>query len=295
MREEAERRDVEVDKNKLDAVRFLPITFIAGAKGSTRTITLLPGDSFRDFDRAPEMVVVPPGAFWMGSREGEGRIAENPKHLVTIPKALAVGKYLISFDEWETPISEAISLGGRAAYESSSLPDDEGWGRGPRPVINVGWGDAQGYISWLNSKVDGQPYRLLSEAEWEYACRADSDSAYCFGDDERMLGAFAWFGANSGNKTHRVGEKQANRFGLYDMHGNVWEWCEDVWNKDYNDKPDELNTCAGPRSDGSNRYCRVLRGASWVSDASRLRSAARLWSISSSRFIGFRVARTIIP
>ena len=102
--------------------------------------------------------------------------------------------------------------------------------------MNVSWDDIRLYLIWL-SKITGNTYRLLSEAEWEYAARAGSQSIYSFGDDEKELGRYAWFEENSGEKTHPVGEKLPNAFGLHDMHGNVWEWMQDCWNENYNEAP----------------------------------------------------------
>ena len=147
------------------------------------------GDSFRDFDRAGDGC----GAgrrVLDGSKDGEGDDDERPRHKVTISQAFAVGKYPVTFDEWDA----AVAAGG-----VSHKPGDQGWGRGRRPVINVTWNDAKAYIRWLSGKT-GQPYRLLSEAEWEYACRAGSETAYSFGDNESDLGRHAWYSSNSGAK-----------------------------------------------------------------------------------------------
>jgi formylglycine-generating enzyme required for sulfatase activity len=130
----------------------------------------------------------------------------------------------------------------------------------------------------------------LSEAEWGYACRAGSTAAYCFGDSEGELGRYAWYTANSGYQTHPVGEKAPNAFGLYDMHGNVWEWCEDAWHNSYQDKPERLKANAGAWTTGSSGS-RVLRGGSWLSNPQDLRAAYRSNSfpVDRSYYIGFRV------
>jgi formylglycine-generating enzyme required for sulfatase activity len=247
---------------------------------------LKPGESFRDLDAGPEMVIIPAGEFWMGSRDNEGGAYERPLHKVTIPRAFAVGKYPVTFAEWDA----AFAVGG-----VKQNPADNGWGRGRMPVINVSWDDAQAYIKWLSDKT-GQPYRLLSEAEWEYACRAGTATAYSFGDGESDLNRYAWNLSNSGGKTHLVGEKPANCFGLYDMHGNIREWCEDTWHGNYSGKPNDLKATGGPWIVGGDR-ARVARGASWNYSPSFHRAAGRLngYPEYRSNDYGLRLARTLNP
>ena len=218
----------------------------------------------------------------MGSKDGEGEEKERPRHKVTISQAFAVGKYPVTFDEWDA----AVAAGG-----FKHKPDDYGLGRGRRPVINASWIDARTYIKWLSDKT-GQFYRLLGEAEWEYACRAGSETAYSSGDNESDLGRHAWYSSNSGGKTHPVGEKAANGFGLYDMHGNVWEWCEDCWNGNYHNAPAD-----GSAWTTGDSGWHVLRGGSWYIDPRDARGAARLRYISDfhSIDVGLRVARTLNP
>ena len=236
----------------------------ASRASGKRKLGLKPGKSFRDFDAGPEMVVVPGGTFMMGSEDGVG--GDYQRHKVTISQAFAVGKYPVTFDEWDA----AVAAGG-----VSHKPGDRGWGRGRRPVIDVSWDDAKAYIKWLSGKT-GQPYRLLSEAEWEYACRNESD-----------LGRHAWYSSNAGGETHPVGEKAANGFGLHDMHGNVWEWCEDPWNGNYNGAPDDGSAWTTGGSGG-----RVLRGGSWNDSPRDLRAACRSYYYPQGRCgaFGFRVA-----
>jgi formylglycine-generating enzyme required for sulfatase activity len=234
-------------------------------------------ETFKDADFTPEMVVVPAGEFWMGSKDGEGYDSERPRHKVTIPKPFAVGCYAVTFDEWDA----AVAAGG-VTYK----PSDQGWGRGRRPVINVNWNDAHAYIEWLSSKT-GKRYRLLSETEWEYCCRAGTPPPYSFGGKESDLDRYAWYSANSGYKTHPVGEKLPNEWGLHDMHGNVWEWCEDWWHGDYHNAPGDGSAWTTPGSG-----YRVLRGGSWLYSPQVLRAARRSDITPDFRInnIGFRVA-----
>ncbi|MGO9484055.1 MAG: SUMF1/EgtB/PvdO family nonheme iron enzyme [Rhodomicrobium sp.] len=260
---------------RLQALGFLRVP--SQKEGKPHTLWLKPGESFRDLDTAPEMVIVPAGEFWMGSKDGEGSDSERPRHKVTIPRPFAVGRYAVTFDEWDA---------ARAAGGVSHNPSDQGWGRGRRPVINVNWDDAQAYIKWLSSKT-AQPYRLLSEAEWEYCCRAGTETPYSFGGKESDLDRYAWYSANSGSKTHPVGEKLPNEWGLHDMHGNVWEWCEDCWNGNYHNAPGDGSAWTTP----GGTY-RVLRGGSWGNYPQVLRAAYRVSIYPDSRnyVYGFRVA-----
>lgn len=250
------------------------------------------GEVFRDrftsgSGQGPEMVVLPPGTSVFGDAPREQTYTPPPRPTVRIGYRLAVGRYEVTFAEWD-----ACGLDGGC---NNYRPDDRGWGRGNRPVINVSWNDAQAYVTWLNRKtgLTGSPYRyrLLSEAEWEYAARAGSTTAYSFGDDAGQLGAHAWFEANSNYRTQPVGGRRPNAFGLYDMHGNVFERVEDCWIGHY----------AVALSDGSANTIgdcsnRVIRGGSWGSSGARsLRSASRERSEPGARHVssGFRLARTL--
>jgi formylglycine-generating enzyme required for sulfatase activity len=220
----------------------------------------------------PEMVWLSGGTFTMGDENISD--AEKPVHQVTL-NHFSVGKYPVTFEEYDQFCDDT----GR------EKPDDQGWGRGRRPVINVSWDEAVEYCKWLN-KQTGQDYRLLTEAQWEFACRAGSENAYCFGDDEQQLGEYAWYWDNSEKKTHPVGEKQPNAWGLCDLHGNVWEWVQD-WYGDYPSEPQ--SDPSGPESGSA----RVIRGGSWSGDAGDCRSAIRYWfdpGIRGSN-LGFRLAR----
>ena len=167
---------------------------------------------------AGEMVLIPGGAFRMGDLNGGGDIDETPVHSVTVP-AFKLGKYEVTFAQWDACVAD----GGCNGYS----PDDEGWGRGSRPVIHVTWDDAQSFISWLNAETGGN-YRLPSEAEWEYAARAGSATKYSWGDDigENRANCSKSCGDRWAN-TAPVGSFSANAWGLHDMHGNIEEWVQD--------------------------------------------------------------------
>ena len=222
----------------------------------------------------------------MGAKDSEGYASERPRHEVTIPNAFAIGRFAVTFQEWDT---------ARAADVVKPKPPGEGWGRGEHPVTYVSWDEAQTYVSWLY-RVTGKPYRLLSEAEWEYACRAGTETAYSFGESITKTQAQYqddWLDVTS--STVEVGSFTANAFGLYDMHGNVREWSEDRWHKSYAHKPESLKQTGGAWRTGRSRR-RVLRGGSYFIDPRFLRSANR--SINDAEYrgidIGFRVARAIL-
>jgi len=270
------------------------------------------GAIFQDAPFGPEMVVLPAGTFVMGSGDGETPVEmldgsrgdvlskqegrkedEGPPHEVAIPRPFAVGRFAVTFAEWDA--AQADPDWQRVTGLEPRKPDDRGWGRGSRPVISVSWDDAQAYAKWLSEKT-GKTYRLLSEAEWEYAARAGTQSRYWFGDDDSRLGEHAWFSGNSGGRTHPFGEKPANAWGLHDMHGNVWEWVADCWNASYADKPDSLKVSGAAWATGDGSF-RVLRGGSWFSLPQFLRSASRGRSSRYNRsdLNGFRLARTLTP
>jgi formylglycine-generating enzyme required for sulfatase activity len=245
------------------------------------------GDSFRECAKAcPEMVVVPAGEFMMGSPAGETDHYDNedPLHRVAIPRPLAVSKFEITFEQWDA----CVALGNCPQVSESNM------GRGMQPVINVSWDQAQQYVIWL-SNMTARSYRLLSEAEWEYAARAGTATAYSWGDE---------LGKNNANcngcgsewdsrRTAPVGSFVPNQFGLYDMHGNVWEWVEDCLHTNYEGAPNDASAWIG-QGDCNNR---VIRGGSWIAYPVGLRSALRFWFPANDHGndLGFRVARTLNP
>jgi hypothetical protein len=153
------------------------------------------------------------------------------------------------------------------------------------PVESVSWNDAQAFCQKLSEKT-GKKYRLPSEAEWEYACRAGSQTRYYFGDNAELLGQYAWYRYNSASKTHPVGQKKPNNWGLYDMHGNVWEWCEDGWHENYQNAPKD---CSAWNDNHSQTNRRVLRGGSWYYSLRYCRSACRRSFGSRINSYGFRI------
>jgi formylglycine-generating enzyme required for sulfatase activity len=187
---------------------------------------------------------------------------------VTISQPFYLGSHPVTQAQWEAVMGSNPSRFG---------------GKPEHPVEGVSWDEVQQFLQRLNARRDGNIYRLPSEAQWEYACRAGSTGAYCFGDDEEQLGAYAWYDDNSGGMTHPVGQKQPNAWGLYDMHGNVWEWVQD-WHGPYT--AESVTDPSGPTT-GAHR---VVRGGGWGRPAQGARSADRLWDRPGNRLVslGFR-------
>ena len=262
-----------VSMAKVNIARLSPVSAPSVA---ARTTSRQPGTTFKDCPDCPEMVVIPAGAFLMGSKADpfastQPSENEQPQYQVTI-KSFAIGKYEVTQEQWYAVMGTLPSR-----FKGRTLP-----------VEQVTWGDAQEFVKKLSAKT-GKNYRLPSEAEWEYAARAGSQAAYSFGDNVGELGRYAWFDENSVWKTHPVGEKLPNAFGLYDMYGNVSEWVQDCWNGNYHSAPTDGR--AWTTGDCSQR---VVRGGSWYYDPPLLRSAFRSRYSSALRFynLGFRVART---
>ena len=221
------------------------------------------------------MVVIPAGDFWMGSPDSEAdREDDERRHRVAV-SAFAVGQTEVTFAEYD----QFCAATGR------DKPNDAGWGRGTRPVINVSWNDAVAYAEWL-SRETAQPYRLPTEAEWEYACRGGvAGERYCGGND---VGRLAWYVENSGDQTHPVGQKAANGFNLYDMSGNVSEWICSLYEGEY--RGAEVK-CIEKGTYG----LLAMRGGSWGYRPAWVRSALRYRGLPAFRFnfVGFRLARSL--
>jgi formylglycine-generating enzyme required for sulfatase activity len=299
-----------------------------------------PGSVFRDCPDCPEMVVVPAGSFTMGSSAEErswaashgsslGSVAdEAPQHRVSLP-SFALGKYDVTRREYaafvhETEYPAGDGCGsGRAIFKWEKDPkltwDNPGFKQtGRDPVVCVSWQDAKAYVAWVNGKLrkkssastDG-PYRLPSEAEWEYAARAGTATKFYWGDDDAAAPDHAWFNANSGcqnikglfcdhGQTHPVGAKPPNAFGLHDMAGNVWQWTEDCYDNSYAGTPadgraNDIPSIDVKANDSRGKCLRVDRGGSWMFPAWLLRPATRQRDPAEYRndIMSFRVARSL--
>ena len=310
---------------------YRELTQIIHVTGDTRerielaVIPWKPKDTFVDTlitgGEGPEMVVIPAGRFRMGDLASVGDDNEKPVHEVMIRQSFALSKYEITFAQWDACVAD----GGCNGYR----PDDEGWGRGSRPVINVNWEDAQSYVDWLSARTavtvtvtsmddsaqeymdwlparTNQVYRLPSEAEWEYAVRAGTTTIYHFGDDKFKLCRYANhidmitdYGVGNtacsdgdANRTAEVGQYQPNTFNLYDMLGNVGEWVQDCWNGSYDGAPS--NDMAWEQG---NCEKHVMRGGTWSHSPRELRAAYRYGVTTGIRSgnLGFRVVRTLTP
>ena len=254
---------------------------------------LKPGNSFKECSTAtdcPEMIVVPAGGFMMGSPATEqGRYDnEGPQHAVTIAKPFAVSKFDVTFADWDI----CVSVGGCQEVSVDGVSADK-TGLGTLPVINVSWEEAQQYVAWF-SKMTNQSYRLLTEAEWEYAARAGTTTAYPWGDEIGTGNAncVGCGGQGDNQKILPVGSFKPNAFGLYDVVGNVWQWVEDCDHGDYNGAPTD-----GSAWNSGDCNLRVVRGGAWNNAPRPLRSAVRFSHspVSRLRNLGFRIGRTLAP
>jgi formylglycine-generating enzyme required for sulfatase activity len=270
---------------------------------------LKPKDTFRECENCPEMVVVPAGAFTMGSPQSEsGRyVDEGPQHAVTIGEPFAAGRLPVTLDQFAVFAKEtAYASRAGCSWRNPGFVQE-----GSHPVVCVGWDDAKAYVDWLARKT-GKPYRLLSEAEWEYAARGRTSPGtyprFWFGNDEKGLcrygngadqkakseGAFIIGDPSPCNDgyahTSPVGHYQPNAFGLYDMSGDAWQWTEDCWHGNYDGAPRNGSAWTTGCEDGSH----VVRGGSWSDNPRDLRAAVR-FKDPRPYLIGFRVARTLVP
>ena len=284
----------------------------AAAEEAARKAAAVPkvGDTFRDCPECPEMVVVPAGEFLMGSPKGEERRSddEGPQHTVKIAKPFAVGKYEVTRDEFEAFVQATsfkvaeecyVWSGSQWKKQSGSFLKPGFDQTGMHPAVCVSWDDAKAYVDWL-SKKSGKSYRLLTEAEWEYAARAGTTTPFSTGntitpDQANFDGNYTYGGSAKGTyreRTVEVGSFKPNAFGLYDMHGNVWEWVEDCYKDSYAGAPAD-----GSASTSGDCSRRVLRGGSWDNNPEILRSAYRDRSptVIRSNVLGFRVGRTLTP
>jgi formylglycine-generating enzyme required for sulfatase activity len=245
-------------------------------------------DRLQSGGEGPEMAVIPAGAFLMGSPVGEPERSddEGPQHLVTVAQPFAIGRYAVTFEEYDR----------YCVARGEIKPDDKGWGRGRRPVVNVNWDDAQAFCAWLSSET-GQRYRLPSEAEWEYACRAGTTTPFWWGkaitpQQANYDGDYVYNGGSKGvylKGTVPAEKFSPNPFGLYQMHGNVWEWCADQWHGSYRGAPTDSRAWV----DKSNAGHRAVRGGAWYNKPGYVRSASRDWYGPSDRgsYLGFRLAQ----
>ncbi len=254
-------------------------------------LSVQPGERFRDCDNCPELIVVAgTQSFTMGAADDEfGREqSELPRVDVTIPAPFAIGVYEVTYDEWRACLAD----GGCNGYE----PPDMGWGEGSRPVINISYADAEAFTEWLSGKT-GETYRIPSEAEWEYAARAGGETPFSTGDlistdEANFNGQYPYKNAPAGRnraKTVEVGSFKPNAFGLYDVHGNVWEWTADCWRASHAGAPADGSPVGGACSN------RVIKGGAWITGAWRLRSSHRRSVGATERKfdMGLRVVRDL--
>ena len=274
-----------------------PLVLNQGCAWQSAPLAPMPGERFQDElssgGNAPPMVAVPAGSFAMGSppREAGRYRDEGPVRRVAIAAPFAIGVREVTFAEWDA----CVAAGGCGGYQ----PEDEGWGRGERPVINVSWQDAQAYVEWLSQET-GARYRLPSEAEWEYAARAGTTTPFHTGEtistEQANFDGRLTYGAGQAGAYRRrtlpAGSFRANAFGLHDVHGNVWEWVQDCRSQAYAETPVDGSAWERP-----NCSRRVLRGGAWLSSPRNLRAAVRVGGAPDcgDALSGFRVARTLAP
>ena len=261
LREQAQSRLAGVRQAALQSVQ--PVA---------QSLSVMAGQTIKDCADCPEMVMIPAGSFEMGSTESN---LEKPVHRVKLPGFL-LSRTEVTQGQWQAVM-------GSNPSQSKACGAD-------CPVENISWNDAQEFAKKLSAKT-GKNYRLPSEAEWEYSARAGSRGKWGFGDDESQLTDYAWYSANSASKIHPVAQKKPNAFGLYDMHGNAWEWVQDDWHQNYQGAPADGSAWVS----GGDQARRVLRGGAWYDVPRNLRSANRDLGAPDDRydFSGLRIARTL--
>jgi formylglycine-generating enzyme required for sulfatase activity len=293
----------ETDRRQAEAAAKRRADEEAAHRDPALSITPASGRSFRDrlangepCEQCPEMVVAPPGDFIMGSPPSEPERSYGEAEVpVAITRPFAVGKFAVTFNQWDACVAD----GGCNRYK----PDDQSWGRGNRPVINVNWDDATAYAAWLSRRT-GKTYRLLSEAEREYVTRAGTTTPFWRGpsispNQANYDGRYTYAGGPKGEYRQRtvpVDNFEANPWGLFNVHGNVWEWTEDCWNDSNQGNPGN-GTARKAEAPFRDCFRHVVRGGSWFNDPQYLRAAYRYWfpPVVRDYYVGFRLARTLSP
>ena len=268
------------------AAIWLITTITIGCSSVSRQETMAPGEPFQDCPDCPQMVVVPAGRFDMGSHFSEKgrRPVENPQHEVKIERNFAIGKYEVTVGEFRQFVEATQrDMGGtRSCWERYDLSEEH-------PVTCVSWQDASDYAQWMAQKT-GKPYRLLSEAEWEYAARAGTTTAHYWGGGAQSACKYARISRCGSNGSAPVGQYRPNAVGLYDMMGNVWEWVGDCWNDSYVGAPADGSAWTSGQCDE-----RALRGGSFYNKPENMRSAKRNWNGTDYHYddVGVRLAGTL--
>ena len=284
---------------------------VSAQSESPQAAKLAPGQSFNECRNCPDMVVLPAGQFTMGSPASDPQREEDePQQQVTIAKPFAMSRTPVTWDQWEACVRDnwcegaAIDEALRLGFDGEPNPDYRDHGRGSRPVVGVSWYDAQRYVGWLNWKSgEDDAYRLPSDAEWEYGARAGTTTIFPWGDEidydygnfgrrEGGLGGHAEGRDEWVDETSPVGSFPANAFGLFDMHGNVFEWTEDCFEADRANAPGD-----GSASKEGNCANRVFRSGTFLSNPYMQRSARRgapyPATVRGRSYLGFRVAKTL--
>lgn len=266
-------------KNRINTIRsYLKKEEIEDPYGISKPENPEIPEPFTSFSTGMGFMLIPAGEFEMGSpfEDENGLDFEHPTHKVTLKTPFYMSKYQVTQKHWKK------IMGSNPSHFKGE----------DRPVEMVSWDDVQEFIKKLNEKESTDKYRLPSEAEWEYACRAGTQTTYFFGNDAAKLTEYAWYTENSGSKTHPAGMKKPNLWGLYDMNGNVWEWVQDSWHENYNESPS--NGSAWEDREEEKPY-RLSRGGSWFCTIDFCRSASRFRRDPEKKIsnMGFRLLREI--